>query len=55
MSDLGKQGGIKPVSDDPALVGKNPGEPSRPDTSSKSTIDPPALPSFGNNDKNKAR
>lgn len=54
MSDLGKQGGIKPVGDDPALVGKNPGQPVSPDTNVKSTIDPPAVPSFGNNDKNKA-
>jgi len=55
MSDLGTQGGIKVEPDFPAIVGANPGEPSSPDTSSKSSVDPCVSPTFGNNDANKAK
>lgn len=55
MSDLGKQGGSKAQPDDPANVGKNPGQPTVPDHKVTSVVAPPALPSFGSNDANKAK
>ena len=54
MSDLGSQGGIKVVPDDPASDGGNYGEPSRPDTNATSVVQPPALPTFPGN-PNKAK
>lgn len=54
MSDLGSQGGITVVPDDPASDGGNYGEPSRPDTSAPSVVQPPALPLIPGN-PNKAK
>ena len=54
MSDLGSQGGITVVPDDPASDGGNYGEPSRPDTNASSVVQPPALPTFPGN-PNKAK
>lgn len=54
MADLGSQGGIKVVPDQPASDGGNYGEPSRPDASVPSVVQPPALPLIGGN-PNKAK
>ena len=54
MSDLGSQGGITVVPDDPASDGCNYGEPYLPDTSAPSVVQPPALPLIPGN-PNKAK
>lgn len=55
MSDLGSQGGISVVPDDPASDGGNYGEPSRPDQKATSVVAPPKLPYIGSNDKAKVK
>jgi hypothetical protein len=49
MSDIGPQGGIATVPDDAPVEGGNPGQPSRPDTSSSSSVAPLDSPTFPGN------
>jgi hypothetical protein len=49
MSDFGTQGGSKAESNEQPIVGKNPGEPKRPDELKKSTVEPAVSPTFPGN------